>query len=344
MRRVERTYLDTFDWRVHASGHVLEVASSGDAMELVWRDLGGTANAKRTVDSIPCFVWDLPPGRLRQQLERVVEMRALLPIVRTASTARSFAILDKEEKTLLRLELRRERLAAPPKGAVSRTWTRLHFMPVRGYDGTLKRALSALDQMSGPEPLTADPSRVYLLTADVSPGDYTGKPSYRISPSERTDVAAKRILDSLLEIMQANEAGIRDDIDSEFLHDFRVAVRRTRSMLTQVKRIFPQPRTQRFRREFAWLGQRSGAARDMDVYLLAYDDYRDRLPVALREHLAPMKAFLSRHKAEEYARLIRVLDSRRYRRLVADWRRFLQTDPSRKSTVKHAAEPIEIVA
>ena len=344
LRHVERTYLDTFDWRVNGSGHVLEHACSGGAMVLTWRNLTSAAATKRAADSIPRFVWDMPPGRMRGQLEQVLEMRALLPIARTTGTVRSFAILDKEEKTLLRLELRREQLAAPAKGTASRTWTRLHLMPVRGYDKILKRTLMALGQMAGSEPLMADPADAYLLAAGVSTGNYTGKPSYQLSPGDRTDVAAKRILLSLLDIMQANETGMREDIDSEFLHDFRVAIRRTRSMLTQVKRIFPKPRTRRFRREFAWLGKMTGAARDMDVYLLAYDDYRNGLPDELREHLAPMQTFLSRHKSEEYARLVRVLDSQHYLKLVADWRRFLETAPPRKSTVEHATKPVQVVA
>jgi transcriptional regulator with XRE-family HTH domain len=35
-----------------------------------------------------------------------------------------------------------------------------------------------------------------------------------------------------LEILVANEPGIRGNVDSEFLHDYRVAVRRTRSAPT----------------------------------------------------------------------------------------------------------------
>ncbi|MFC1662475.1 CHAD domain-containing protein, partial [Gemmatimonadota bacterium] len=39
--------------------------------------------------------------------------------------------------------------------------------------------------------------------------------------------------------MRANEVGMLKNLDSEFLHDFRVAVRRTRSGLTQLKGVFP---------------------------------------------------------------------------------------------------------
>ena len=42
-----------------------------------------------------------------------------------------------------------------------------------------------------------------------------------------------------LQTLRINEDGVRKDLDSEFLHDFRVAVRRTRSALSQIKGVFP---------------------------------------------------------------------------------------------------------
>ena len=56
-----------------------------------------------------------------------------------------------------------------------------------------------------------------------------------LDPSMRTDAALRRILVALLAAMRANEDGTRRDLDPEYLHDFRVAIRRTRSCLGQVK-------------------------------------------------------------------------------------------------------------
>jgi|GEM_PF-2950329 inorganic triphosphatase YgiF len=43
----------------------------------------------------------------------------------------------------------------------------------------------------------------------------------------------------LLKSLHNHEAGIRTHGHAEFLHDFRVAVRRTRAILTQIKYIYP---------------------------------------------------------------------------------------------------------
>ena len=53
-----------------------------------------------------------------------------------------------------------------------------------------------------------------------------------MSPAIHASEACRRILAHLAQIIRLNEDGIRKDIDTEFLHDFRVAVRRARSLLT----------------------------------------------------------------------------------------------------------------
>ena len=68
------------------------------------------------------------------------------------------------------------------------------------------------------------------------------------------------VLLHLLSAMRANEEGTLRDLDTEFLHDFRVAVRRTRSALSQIKDVLPAEIEERYRAEFGWL-DRSPAPR-----------------------------------------------------------------------------------
>ena len=88
--------------------------------------------------------------------------------------------------------------------------------------------------------------------------------------------------------------GLKRDIDTEFLHDFRVSVRRTRSCLGHIKRVFPPGEVEEFRKEFAWLGSLTGPTRDMDVYLLKMSDYRLTLPEPVQRDLRPLEEFLAR--------------------------------------------------
>ena len=110
----------------------------------------------------------------------------------------------------------------------------------------------------------------------------------------RADAAAKLILTHLLHTMEANEAGVREDLDSEFLHDFRVAIRRTRSGLSQIKDVLPKSITREFAERFANLGSQTNRLRDLDVYLLQQESYRRMLGPDIRPALAPLFDELAR--------------------------------------------------
>ena len=80
-------------------------------------------------------------------------------------------------------------------------------------------------------------------------------------------------------MIDANLDGTIADIDTEFLHDFRVAVRRSRAVQRELRGVFPPEELARFRTEFRWLQQVTGDARDLDVYVLEFDaTARDRCP------------------------------------------------------------------
>ena len=170
----------------------------------------------------------------------------------------------------------------------------------------------------------------------------TTKLDLTLDPALRSDRATKRILARLFEIMRANEDGMSRDLDPEFLHDFRVAVRRTRSCLGQVKGVLGEEVTRRFGEEFAWLGKLTGPTRDLDVYLLNLDDYRAELPEASRKELDPLAEHLRRRQRAAQKRQTQELDSERYARLKKDWCVFLEADVGEDAP--NAARPIREIA
>ncbi len=74
------------------------------------------------------------------------------------------------------------------------------------------------------------------------------------------------------------------------------------------------------REEFAWLAGATGAARDLDVYLLEWERYTDPLGVEAAAALAPVRDVLARHRAEAHFELAGVLRSERAAELMAEWR------------------------
>ncbi len=163
-------------------------------------------------------------------------------------------------------------------------------------------------------------------------------------PALRGDAAAKAILLRLLDAMEANQDGVLRNEDPECLHDFRISVRRTRSALGQIKGVFPASTVRRFAPRFAWLGQVTSEPRDLDVYLLGFDELKAGLPAAFQDSLEPLRGFLEHRAGLAHADLARQIHSRAYRKLLADWRKFLATPCPKRPAAAQALTPIQAIA
>ena len=96
-------------------------------------------------------------------------------------------------------------------------------------------------------------------------------------------------------------SGVIADIDTEFLHDFRVAVRRTRATLKLTGDVLPDAMADRFAPDFKWLGDLTTPTRDLDVFLLGFDEMAGDLQAADAADLDPFHAHLGRPSAKRPA-------------------------------------------
>ncbi|MFZ1548678.1 MAG: CHAD domain-containing protein, partial [Candidatus Nitrotoga sp.] len=163
-------------------------------------------------------------------------------------------------------------------------------------------------------------------------------------PETHIEVVMRSILLRLLEIMEANEWGIKADLDTEFLHDFRVAVRRSRSALGQIRGVLPHKIWDKFSRKYEWLGEITGPTRDLDVYLLNFGAYKNSLPLPVRDDLDPLYYFLEKHREIEHKKLVMHLESARYKKMIAAWLAYLKAPLSARTTLPAARCPTLDVA
>jgi CHAD domain-containing protein len=140
--------------------------------------------------------------------------------------------------------------------------------------------------------------------------------------------------------MRINEAGIKGDYDAEFLHDYRTAIRRTRSALSQVKGVFPTQTTESFLETFGRLGEQSNRLRDLDVYLSSESAYQAMLPDSLRDSLAPFFTWLQAQRQQAWQELADYLDSADYDHLLGEWEAFLNEPEVDDPSAPNAAWPI----
>ena len=337
------TYLDTFDWRLHRHGGALYLLDR-DHPTLSWQTSAGDILRRPLAEQAPEFAEDLPRGTLRESLAPLLEMRRLLPIVRVESKGRLLAILNADDKTVARVVIEEGRAMDPAVDESPRPMPRvLRVVPVRGYDGAFDRVVRYVETTLGLPRLEYGDLTAALETIGRSPGDYSSKLAIQLDPLMPSAEAMKLVHRTLLDAILANEDGTRGDLDSEFLHDFRVAGRRTRAALRQVKSVFPDDAVERFSAELAWLGAVTGPTRDMDVYLLKMPEYRSALPATALEHLDPLNEFLIERQHREHEILVQALDSDRYRALINDWKAFAD-EPNPEPGPHNAQRAVFLVA
>jgi CHAD domain-containing protein len=331
-----RTFLDTFDWRLHRAGWSLERVGDGTRGWLRLRPLDGGPPIARQAGPAIRFARELPPGALRDLLEPVLHPRALLAIAAADVTETPIAVRVAPGRAATRLVVVSLRVGAPGTQP---------SLPLRSVltvpPGPRAAAVNALCA-AWPDGEPAPPDRIAALLEPLgrSPRDYSGKVKVPLDGSLPSRDAARALLLHLLGTLEANIPGVRDDLDPEFLHDMRVAVRRTRSALGQIKGVLPPATTARFTREFAWLQELTGPARDLDVFVLELPAVGGLLSPRSRRSLGPLARLLERRRRSAHADLSRSIDSPRFVRLLADWRTFLlQPTPKRPSGAPNALRP-----
>lgn len=338
------TYYDTFDWRLYRQGLCLRVQGRGKRRRLQLRKLQGPVLHRLGTERAPAFARDLPAGVFRNKLSKLLDVRTLLELVEITLECNAIRILDRRRKTVARV-FRRSAQARSPAGAKRQPLSpRLEVEGVRGYGKARRDVVGFIEEELGLSPASQGTLEEALYAVGWKPASYSGKVEVELEAEQRADRAVKEILRQLLETMEVNQAGVIQDLDPEFLHDFRVAVRRTRSALAQIKGVFPKGRVRRFRREFSWLGKTTGIVRDLDVYLLKIPDYQGRLPASVREDLMPLRDYLRGRKRREHRKLVKALKSKRYRNLLKGWREFLAQPVPRTSRLPRATQPIGQVA
>jgi CHAD domain-containing protein len=176
-------------------------------------------------------------------------------------------------------------------------------------------------------------------------GVVSAKVSVSLAYGQRADAAAATVLRRLLDTIHANFDGALAGENSEYLHQLRISVRRSRTVQRQLAPVFPPPELPGFRAEFRWLQRVTGEARDADVHVEEFESMRDLLAEPMRADLDPLRPVLAHWRLAARGETGRALRSRRAAELLSDWDRLLEVLPERALDDRPTAtEPIGRVA
>lgn len=332
-RAVHRFHLDTFDWRIRRAGGALSWSDG----TLAWRDRASGRVRSVRQDDLPSWPRDIVAGPIHDLVAGACDLRVLLPRAEIDLVVRRYRAIDDLDRPIARIVLE--------GGSVS-SGTPVAIVVVHGERGygrehadLVRRLTEDLDAPT----VDADPDDSVYVAAGLEPGDYTGALTVSLEPTTAANEAIARTCRHLVHTMRVNEQGVLADLDTEFLHDFRVAVRRTRSMIGASRRVLPRAVCDDVGGWFRWLGDITTPVRDLDVLSLAIPDHVPEAAHGDPTVLQPLADQVAADRLEAHTALVSALTSQDYADLLAGWSEVLDALPTDAGTIE-AHDPIIDVA
>ena len=294
--------VDTFDGQVAAKDRLLLETEEG----LFLLSEEGVLDQSRCA---PAFVQDMPEGPVSDWLAGVVSpLRTLMPVAKGELVRQRWKVVDDFDKT----EVRGESWQLRSGNAAPVTVLRLN--PLRGYDKALQRFVHQIDTTGSRLCETA-----FDLGADlrgVEPGTI-GKVEIEMTAEETAFEATVVFVRAQVAAAVRQEAGILADLDSEFLHEYRVALRRVRSVISLFRGVFEAEQSDELKQRFDAVMSPTGRLRDLDVYLIEREDYVALVPPARRRGVEKLFDRLARERGDAHRDLAAWLQSPGYRQEMA---------------------------
>ena len=337
-RRIADLYLDTADWRLHRAGYALRLRSAGGRAEATMKSLAarggdGLRDRREISEPLPGPDARLMRGAVGRRVRALAGRRRLRTLFRVETERASYAIPFDGERAGT-VELDASRILAGDAAALLR---RVEVeaapgVPARELEGFVRR----LREEAGLAPAGLSKYEAGLQAAGLAPPGPPDLGSEEPGPSPTLGELAFTALRAQMRRFLAHEPGTRLGEDPEELHDMRVACRRLRAALRIFEEALPA-RAGRFRRELGWVGGMLGEVRDLDVLLGMAEGWVASAPPEDRPPLLELRRALEGRREEARRRMLRALDSRRYRGFVGEFCAFLRRGPSGR--VPGAARP-----
>jgi CHAD domain-containing protein len=325
----EAAVLDTFADEVRKSGKLLLSLSGW----LLLIDCRSGEIFEQSVDYPWSFIPDLEKGAVRENLKTVSALRTIVPVTGLKIRHDRGLVLDDETKTRVRISFFTFKRK---KKSLLIGVTRI----LKGYEKTHEKVKDWLNAQGA---LRLEDQLLLYNRLGIPVRDYSVKPELPVSGTDPIKKSVTIIIRTSLGVAEQNEQGILADLDTEFLHDYRVSFRKVRSALSLFNGVYGRKETVRLKREFSELMKNTNRLRDLDVYLLDRKRYFELVPRSSHEGLGILFSLLQRERRVEHRRLCKLLQSKNYKKGIKSWKRLFD-DADNLSDGTLAGKPSTVLA
>ena len=315
--------VDTHDWRLWHTGNAALVYD--DRIELRHLDTWLAETTQNDNFSVDGYLIE-GDGPAVERVKKAVFPRALARRYKIKQQIDAWAVRNIDEKIVCRAEI--IQLANEKSGRTKVTG--VIFRPLRGYEEETCEIEKCARRISGTERAApagaADPVSLLLQKNKDSPTRFLSHKSLSLKEGLPLSGASRDLLLSLTDVMAASVPGILEDIDTEFLHDFRVCVRKSRAFLSLLKSSLNSGAVAPHQEFLRKCGSLTNEMRDLDVYLLEFSHFYALLPPSLIEYLKAFYDEIQTKRMTAKKTLKAGLSDMTYTAGYVSWRKFLKSE------------------
>jgi CHAD domain-containing protein len=194
--------------------------------------------------------------------------------------------------------------------------------PVRGEERACAQLLRGCRRDALAGATAVEPARV--LREQRGGPAYRAKPVVDLDPGAPAGAGLAALFAAYGEVLWSNERGIVADIDNEFLHDFRVALRSVRSWTSDLRKVMSRASRARVKNELAALNRATGRLRDLDVLSAALPGYLAALGGIAPDTAARLASLVAQERAGTQRALAEHFRGGDYRRFRRQWPRLCE--------------------
>ena len=306
--------LDTFDWLLDRSNITLQLHETESNTQLI---LSGPKYSLFSEVPFADIRWVNPADFglpfLDRQLSRVTSNRALIVQAATSALSYNFKFYNAEEMDVAAAWL----YHLPEINQCS-----VLLVTKRGYESFHRKIRRSLFDVLAELNLTVekgDPFEIVLYKHGRSRRDYQTKFSLKVDASTYGCIAFGQALAGEELRARQNAAWLKEHPDPEFLHDFRVAMRRTSSFIRSLSSLFAPIDTAWLRSELKLFINSTSPIRDLENLNTLVETQLENNPndAELRRFRSQIAEDVSR----SYADLTDLVPSSRFEHLLSTWDR-----------------------
>lgn len=235
---------------------------------------------------------------LKQKLDAALGEWRIGRLAQGKEGVERYRIENSDRKGVARLLLRTFRCNG------SSAVTAAELNPYRGYSretSSLRRRIESI------YPTASVASSLHMSLPDQI--RWFSEPVPDVLPTEGAREAVVNLVRYILNRVRHYEPGVSEDSDPEILHQYRVSIRRIRSLVLLLKKVFLPHEQETMLNELKSAMQGTNRLRDLDVQAVALEALRPSIPSGLQPGLTSLIKGLETERRKEFKSVHGLIDS-----------------------------------